>query len=207
MRVRFVTRARLKSVPENEVERVRGSMAAQTETQRKAAAQKGAATRKRNEAKRRQAARKAAATRARAQASRLKAAGYEAQRALDTSVGAAVVAGEGLRDAARTVTDSQERRRATAGVRKAVRDAERRGSRVRKGAQRTVTREAKRARKTVETRARRGRATAEKEASALRRDAEGSFERGVDEARSGADEALRRASNGVGELKEHVRPD
>ena len=63
-------------------------MATQTETQRRAAAQKAAATRRENEAKRRRSARKAAETRARAQQSRLKAVGLQAERVADTAVGA-----------------------------------------------------------------------------------------------------------------------
>lgn len=175
-------------------------MPTQTEAERKAAAQKAAATRKRNEAKRSQAARKAAQTRARAQASRLKAAGYEAQRAVDTSIGAAVAARDRVADAARPLTRSQERKRAVRNIRESTSDrlrkAEQRGATARKRAQRTVEREAKRVRRTVESRVRSGRTAAE----------EGVDEK-AEQARSVADDALRGASERVGDLKERVEPD
>src|SRR3954454_14421429 len=69
-------------------------MATQTETQRRVAAQKAAATRRENEAKRRRSAQKAAETRARAQQSRLKAGGLQAQRVADSAVVAAVGSAE-----------------------------------------------------------------------------------------------------------------
>src|ERR671918_1431789 len=86
-------------------------MATQTETQRKAAAQKAAATRKTNEAKRRRSAQKAAETRARAQQSRLKAAGLQAQRVADTAVGAAVSGGEKVADTIKPFRSQTEARR------------------------------------------------------------------------------------------------
>ena len=76
-------------------------MATQTETQRRAAAQKAPATRKANEAKRRRSARTAAEARARAEQSRLKVAGLGAQRIADAAVGAAVSGGEKLAGAVR----------------------------------------------------------------------------------------------------------
>ena len=174
-------------------------MATQAETQRKAAAQKAAATRKRNEAKRSQAARKAAATRARAQANTLKSAGYQAQRALDTSIGAAITARERVAGAAKPLTSSQDRKRKTRELRESattqLRQSERRGAAARKRAQRTVEREAKRVRRTVETRVRRGRKAAEE-----------TVEEGADRAKSVADDALRGASERVGDLKERVEP-
>jgi hypothetical protein len=163
-------------------------MAAQTETDRKAAAQKAAATRKRNQAKRSQAARKAAATRARAQASAVKAAGYEAQRALDTSIGAAITARDRVVDAARPLTKSQERKRKVRDLRDSaetmVRKAERRGASARKRAVRTVSQ-----------RVRKGRGAAEER-----------VEQRADQARATADGALREASERVGGLKERVEP-
>src|SRR5829696_722744 len=85
-------------------------MATQTETQRKVAGQKAAATRKQNEAKRRRSAQKAAETRARAQQSRLKAAGLQAQRVADTAVGAAVSSGEKVAETLKPLRSQAEAR-------------------------------------------------------------------------------------------------
>lgn len=86
-------------------------MATQTETQRRVAAQKAAATRRENEAKRRRSAQKADETRARAQQSRLKAAGLQAQRVADTAVGAAVTGGEKVVGAVKPLRSQAEARR------------------------------------------------------------------------------------------------
>src|SRR3954463_313129 len=86
-------------------------MATQTETQRRASAQKAAATRKENEAKRRRSAQKAAETRARAQQSRLKAAGLQAQRAAAPAVGPAVRSSEKVAGPPRPLRNQSEARR------------------------------------------------------------------------------------------------
>lgn len=120
-------------------------MATQTETQRRAAAQKAAATRKENEARRSRSAKKAAETRARAQENRLKAVGWQAQRVADTAVGTAVTAGEKLAESLKPLRSQAEARRevkrlqgrATTNLRK----VERRGATARKRAQRTVKRQ------------------------------------------------------------------
>ena len=65
-------------------------MATQTATQRKATAQKAAATRRRNAAKRSQSARKAAETRAQAELNTLQVVQDQAERAVLIPVGAAL---------------------------------------------------------------------------------------------------------------------
>src|SRR5215218_5607300 len=115
-------------------------MATQTETQRKVAAQKAAATRKANEAKRRRSAQKAAETRARAQQSRLKAAGLQAQRVADTAVGAAVSGGEKVAETFKPLRSQAEARREAQRLQRRaatnLRKVERRGATARQRAQR-----------------------------------------------------------------------
>ena len=70
----------------------------QTATQRKATAQKAAATRRRNAAKRSQSARKAAETRAQAELNTLQVVQAQAERALLIPVGAALEARDAVID-------------------------------------------------------------------------------------------------------------
>jgi hypothetical protein len=120
-------------------------MATQTETQRRVAAQKAAATRRANQAKRRRSAERAAETRARAEQSRLKALALQAQRVADTAVGAAVTGGEKVADTVKPLRSQTEfrreaqrlQRRATTNLRK----VERRGATTRKQAVRATKRQ------------------------------------------------------------------
>ena len=147
-------------------------MATQTQTQRKAAAQKGAATRRRKAAQRKRSAQKAAETRARAQENTLKSLAYKGQdigqRAVDVTVGAAAEARDRVAGAVRPVRNRTERNRLTGRVRSSVRDAQRRGARVRKDAQRTV----RTRRRDTERRVTRARREAERHVTKARRDAE-----------------------------------
>jgi hypothetical protein len=117
-------------------------MATQTQTQRKATAQKAAATRRRNEAQRKRSAKKAAETRAQAEKNTLQSLAYKGQdigqRAVDLTVGAAAETRDRVADAVKPVTSKAERRRLTSSAKTSVRDAQRRGARVRKDAQRTA---------------------------------------------------------------------
>jgi hypothetical protein len=155
-------------------------IATQTETQRKAAAQKGAATRRRNAAQRSRSARKAAETRARAQASTLKSFGWQAQRVADTAVGAAVTAGEKAADTVKPLRSqagvsrqiSRLRRRAATNLRK----AERRGASARRSAARIL---------------RRNRREAERQVKST----QDGFERRIDDAQSAAEGLARRVGS------------
>ena len=147
-------------------------MATQTQTQRKASAQKAAATRRRKAAQRSQSAKKAAETRARAEENTLKSLAYKgqdiSQRAVDVTVGAAAEARDRVVGAVRPVTHRTDRDRLRGRVRTSVRDAQRRGARVRKGATRTARTRRREAERRV-TQARRG---AERQVTKARRDAE-----------------------------------
>ena len=83
-------------------------MAPQTETQRKATAQKAAATRRRNAAKRSQSARKAAETRAQAELNTLQAVQAQAERAVLIPVGAALVARDAVVEVVTPYTEGRE---------------------------------------------------------------------------------------------------
>jgi hypothetical protein len=83
-------------------------MAPQTETQRKATAQKAAATRRRNAAKRSQSARKAAETRAQAELNAFQAVQAQAERAVLIPVGAALVARDAVVEVVTPYTESRE---------------------------------------------------------------------------------------------------
>jgi len=154
------------------------------------AAQKAAATRKRNEAKRRRSAKKAAETRARAEQSRLKVVALEAERVADTAVGAVVAGGEKVVDTLkplRSQTDARReaqriQRRATTNLRR----FERRGATARKQAERTVKRQRDQALRTL----RRNRRDAERQVKTARRDVEHRF----DEVQESAEDLFRRAT-------------
>jgi hypothetical protein len=120
-------------------------MADQTETQRKASAQKAAATRRRNAAKRSQSARKAAETRAQAEMNTLQVVQANAERALLIPLGAALAARDAVVEAAKPYTagrDSAERELKDLGKRVStdLRKFERRGNTARNQAVREVKR-------------------------------------------------------------------
>jgi hypothetical protein len=163
-------------------------IATQTETQRRAAAQKAAATRRQNAAKRSRSAQKAAETRARAQASRLKALGWQAQRVADTAVGAAVSGGEKVVDTVKPLRSSADLRREVSRLRRRgtvnLRKVERRGATARKRAQRTVASQ----RGQVTRAVRRNRREAEQQVKSARDE----VGRRIDEAQTTAEEAFGR---------------
>jgi hypothetical protein len=117
-------------------------MPAQTEAQRKATAQKAAATRRRNAANRKRSAQKAAETRAKAEMNAAQALAREGQsvgqRALDLSVGAALEVRDRVVGAARPIADASERRRVRRSFDSTVRRAQRRGAKARRGARRSA---------------------------------------------------------------------
>jgi hypothetical protein len=123
-------------------------IATQTDTQRRIAAQKAAATRQENAAKRSRSAKKAAETRAKGRLSAAKKVGLQAQRAVDTAVGTAISAGENVAEAVRPVRSRSGAQRELRHLRdKAsgqVTKVERRGAQARKKAQRELTRRRKR---------------------------------------------------------------
>jgi hypothetical protein len=126
-------------------------MATQTENQRKAAAQKAAATRRQNAANRSRSARKAAETRARRQLNLVQAAGLQAERAGDVALGAVLTARDNVVDGARKLGDpSQEWKRLRERVDTSTRRFERRGAQVRKRGQRRVTQTLGRTKRDVE---------------------------------------------------------
>jgi hypothetical protein len=129
-------------------------MATQTETQRKAAAQKAAATRRQNAAKRSRSARKAAETRARAQLNVVQAAGLHAERAGDIALGAALTARDGVVGTARRFSDpASEWKRLRDRFDTNTRRFERRGAPIRKRGQRRVTQTLHRTQRNVERQA------------------------------------------------------
>lgn len=153
-------------------------MATQTPTQRKATAQKAAATRRRNAANRSRSARRAAETRAEAELNTIQAVQHQAERAVLIPVGAALVARDTVVEAAKPYTagrDSAEReldklqkrvnvnlrrfeRRGTTARNRAVREVKRTRTRVerelrqrRNQALRTVKRNGREVEKQVKT--------------------------------------------------------
>jgi hypothetical protein len=123
----------------------------QTELKRKAAARKGQATRFRNAASHDGSFAEAARTRTRAETNRLMAASFEAGRALDVSLGAAVTARDTVVDVVRPLGDPG---RAVSRLREdaaqTLNRLERRGERTRKRAQRGLERFGRRARREAE---------------------------------------------------------
>jgi hypothetical protein len=123
-------------------------MATQTQTQRKATAQKAAATRRRNAARRSQSARRAAETRAKAEMNALQVVQAQAERAVLIPVGAALVARDSVIEAAKPFADGETRERELSRLQKRVatnlRRFERRGTTARnrtvRGVKRTRTR-------------------------------------------------------------------
>jgi hypothetical protein len=124
-------------------------MATQTETQRKATAQKAAATRRRNAANRSQSARKAAETRAKAELNALQAVQAQAERAVLIPVGAALTARDVVVEATKPYVAGRESaekeiERVAGRVQTNLRKFERRGNTARnrtvRGAKKTRTR-------------------------------------------------------------------
>ena len=147
-------------------------MATQTEQQRKATAQKAAATRRRNAAKRSQSARKAAATRAQAELSTAAAVQAQAERAVLIPVGAALVARDTLLEAAKPYVDGRESAEKELGklqkrVSTNLRKFERRGTTARNRA----LREVKRTRTRFERELRQRRTKAVRTVKGVRKDA------------------------------------
>jgi hypothetical protein len=123
----------------------------QTELKRKAAARKGQATRSRNAAGRDWSFADTARARTRAETNRLRAASFEAGRAFDVSLGAAVTARDAVVDAVRPLGDpggAVSRLREDAA--QTFGRLERRGERTRKRAQRGLERFGRRARREAE---------------------------------------------------------
>jgi hypothetical protein len=120
-------------------------MATQTPTQRKATAQKAAATRRRNAAKRSRSARTAAETRAQAELNTLQSVQAQAERAVLIPVGATLVARDSVIEAVKPlVADGETRDRELSKLQKRVstnlRRFERRGTTARNRAVREVKR-------------------------------------------------------------------
>jgi hypothetical protein len=120
-------------------------MATQTQTQRKASAQKAAATRRRNAAKRSRSAKKAAETRAQAELNTLQVVQLQAERAALIPVGAVLTARDAVAEAVKPYTvsrESAERELERVGKRVQVnlRKFERRGTTARNRAVREVKR-------------------------------------------------------------------
>ena len=148
-------------------------MATQTPTQRKATAQKAAATRRRNAAKRSASARKAAETRAQAELNTLQVVQAQAERALLIPVGAALTARDAVIEAYKPYVEGAEsREKELKGLQKRVgtslRKFERRGNTARNRA----VREVKRTRTRVERELRQRRNKAVKTVKQNRRDVE-----------------------------------
>jgi predicted nucleic acid-binding Zn-ribbon protein len=113
----------------------------QTEWKRKAAARKGQATRLRNEARQKRSLAETARTRARAETNAAMATSYEAGRALDTTLGAAVTARDAVVGTVKPLADP---RKAISRVRTeasgTLDQLERKGARTRSHAQRRIER-------------------------------------------------------------------
>jgi hypothetical protein len=122
-------------------------MATQTSTRRRAAAQRAAATRKRNQAKQS------------ASASRFGAVGRQAQRAVLIQVGAAVTVGDKVRQAARTYSSRDV-------VTRELNRFERRGARAVSRQRRTLTRQ----RRELQRDAQQARRAVERQVNSLRSD-------------------------------------
>ena len=130
-------------------------MATQTNTQtalkRKATARKGQATRLRNAAGQDGSFAETARTRTRAETNRLMAASFEAGRALDASVGAAVTARDAVVDVVRPLGDpSRAVSRLRDDAARTFNRLERRGQATRKRTQRGLERFGRRARREAE---------------------------------------------------------
>jgi hypothetical protein len=148
-------------------------MATQTQTQRKATAQKAAATRRRNAAKRSQSAKKAAQTRAQAELNTLQVVQLQAERAALVPVGAALTARDAVVEAVKPYIagrESAEKELERVGKRVQVnlKKFERRGSTARNRA----LRELKRTRTRVERELRQRRNSAVRTVKQNRREAE-----------------------------------
>jgi hypothetical protein len=147
-------------------------MATQTQTQRKATAQKAAATRRRNAAQRSQSAKKAAQTRAQAELNTLQVVQLQAERAALVPVGAALTARDAVVEAVKPYIagrESAEKELERVGKRVQVnlKKFERRGSTARNRA----LRELKRTRTRVERELRQRRRSAVRTAKHNRREA------------------------------------
>ena len=147
-------------------------MATQTQTQRKATAQKAAATRRRNAAKRSRSARKAAETRAQAELNTLQVVQAQAERAVLIPVGATLVARDSVIEAVKPLADSTTRDQELNKLQKRVstnlRRFERRGTTARNRA----VREVKRTRTRVERELRQRRNQAVRTVKSNRREVE-----------------------------------
>src|SRR5215207_2418840 len=148
-------------------------MATQTQTQRKATAQKAAATRRRNAAKRSQSAKKAAQTRAQAELNTLQVVQLQAERAALVPVGAALTARDAVVEAVKPYIagrESAEKELEKVGkrVQVSLKRFERRGSTARNRA----LREVKRTRTRVERELRQRRSSAVRTVKQNRREAE-----------------------------------
>jgi hypothetical protein len=171
-------------------------MATQTPTQRKATAQKAAATRRRNAAKRSQSARKAAETRAQAELNTIQVVQAQAERAVLIPVGAALVARDAVVEAVGPYTEgreSAEREFNKLGKRVStnLRRYERRGNTARNRA----VREVKRTRTRVERELRQRRNSAVRTVKRNRRDFEKQVTTARREVRGQAEEIVNRVSS------------
>jgi hypothetical protein len=149
-------------------------MATQTQTQRKATAQKAAATRRRNAAKRSQSARKAAETRAQAELNTAQAVQAQAERAVLIPVGAALIARDAVIEAAKPYTAGRESAEREIGkfgkqLQTNLRKFERRGTTARNQA----VREVKKTRTRVERELRQRRGSAVRQVKSTGRDVQG----------------------------------
>jgi hypothetical protein len=170
-------------------------IATQTETQRKAAAQKAAATRRQNAARRSRSAKKAAETRARAQLNTLQALGLQAQRIADTAVGATLTAGENVSEAIKPITSRTETQRELKRLRGRLstnlRKVERRGATARRRAQRSVRRQRDQAVRAL----RRNRRQAERQVKSQVHATRDGAERRFGEAQATTEDVLRRVES------------
>jgi len=113
----------------------------QTEFKRKAAARKGQATRLRNEAKQKNSFADSARTRTKAETNTLLAASYEAGRAVDTTLGAAVTARDAVAGTVKPLGDpGQAISRVRAEASGTLARLERKGAQTRSQAQRRIER-------------------------------------------------------------------
>jgi hypothetical protein len=170
-------------------------IATQTETQRKAAAQKAAATRRQNAARRSRSAKKAAETRARGQLNTLQALGLQAQRIADTAVGATLTAGENVAEALKPVASRRETQRELKRLRGRLttnlRKVERRGATARKRAQRSVSRQRAQAVRAL----RRNGQQAERQVKSQAQSTRDGVERRFGEAQTTSEDVLRRVQS------------
>lgn len=159
-------------------------MATQTQNQRKAAAQKAAATRRRNAANRKRSAQKAAETRAKGELNAVQSVALQGQeigqRAIDFSLGAALETRDRVTGAIRPITSATERRRLGRNARSTLRSLRRRGAQARGRAERTARTQVRE----TERQATKARREAARRTTRARRD----VERGTSRIRSGAEE-------------------